>query len=269
MVGRLIGEKGSVIQWLRGTSHCGIDLCAAVKNCPYRIVTIKGHPSSLVSILSWIASNVFNSERQSTITLLIHNLVLGSIMGQHGSTIREIRNQSKATIHVSEDPLPASMEKTVLIHGDPGSVQLALEQIFLMLKTSSSFSDSRHRRANYNLYVPHDHETKKAVNLHKKVAADEKRSFVMWVNKKDVGAIIGKKGMWIESIRQRSGTHISIPDDNDDQLKRIVRMLDCCSLALAYLSYPTFSHCSYRTSRQSESGSNVNSGTNSHQLEIQ
>jgi polyribonucleotide nucleotidyltransferase len=112
---------------------------------------VKGVESSIVAALVLISKFLLDAanqrkqtdpagpgepETQYTFKLLIHKFLAGSIIGKAGAIIKEIQEQTKCRLQLSNEPLSGSTEKTVSVHGTPDVLQAALTRIMNQLATN-------------------------------------------------------------------------------------------------------------------------------------
>jgi len=76
---------------------------------------------------------LLNRERIS-LRILIPDIRVGSIIGKSGSKIKEIQEKSNASIIASEENLPNSTERTIIINGTVQAIRLAIYNIGIILR---------------------------------------------------------------------------------------------------------------------------------------
>jgi len=152
---RLIGKGGNVINKIRHDSGCKIDVLEAVSGATKRCVAVVGAHQSIANGIFLIAERIFDQRKKGgasssgssgyttfevkasgevessecSITLLISNNAIGSIIGKGGVKINATRKDSGARIKISDKPLDDSTEKSVAVAGAPKTVQSALQII--------------------------------------------------------------------------------------------------------------------------------------------
>eukprot|EP00457_Paulinella_chromatophora_P007478 gb/GEZN01007501.1/.p1 GENE.gb/GEZN01007501.1/~~gb/GEZN01007501.1/.p1 ORF type:complete len:395 (+),score=65.39 gb/GEZN01007501.1/:83-1267(+) len=150
-VGGLIGKKGVVVNKLRGDTGCQVDVSKPVQGASKRVVTVSGRMDSLGVLLSMISSRLLEQRTSGgnagseisadtsafgadhSITLLVDNAVVGTLIGKGGATVAETRKTSGASVRISEKALGNSTEKSVCIRGTSQAVDTAVNIILAQL----------------------------------------------------------------------------------------------------------------------------------------
>jgi hypothetical protein len=77
-----------------------------------------------------------DESREVSLSMLVHKLAVGAIIGQQGSLIKETQALTKAHIHVSAEPLGFSTDKNVTLSGALRDVHAAAIRIIDQLHNS-------------------------------------------------------------------------------------------------------------------------------------
>jgi hypothetical protein len=98
--------------------------------------------------------------------ILVHNAVVGALLGKGGSVIREIQNKSGAKMQIGSDMLPYSSEKAVSITGGPSVIRICsqdvcqrlLEVVYIHapMRLSTNFSLFPPSKSYRSIYLPND-----------------------------------------------------------------------------------------------------------------
>jgi len=128
-VGSIIGKKGDNIKSIREQSEARITISDG--STPERIVTINGVIENASKAFTMICKKFeddlkltcnANSIPPITLRLIVPASQCGSIIGKSGSKIKEIREQTGASIQVASEMLPGSTERAVTISGKFDSI---------------------------------------------------------------------------------------------------------------------------------------------------
>ena len=147
VAGSIIGKAGANIQKLRSDNNASV----RVPDCPgpERVMTIEAdNDSTLVAVIEQslpLMTDEAVSHRRNTgnnaagsnsneahleVRLLVHQSVVGGIIGKGGSKIKEIRDASGANIKVYQQAAPQSTDRCVALQGSIDKVLLAVKEVF-------------------------------------------------------------------------------------------------------------------------------------------
>lgn len=208
--------------------------------------------------------------RHVQMRLLIPHPRMGGVIGKQGSKIKEIQDASGARVSASEEMLPGSQERMVTVSGVADSIHIASYHIGQVVhdgETRAAIGAQHHHPHHHQqqqqqiaLYRPGagpsmgssshhrggDRQPRSAPLQHQQQPQQQaqpqqlaQQSVQIFIPNDMVGAIIGKGGNRINSIRQQSGCRIMIaePDPNGgDRLVTITGGTDGNQMAL-YLLY--------------------------------
>jgi len=148
-VGGIIGKGGANIKKVRETTGAFVSILKLDSNSSNdRILLIKGtiaqQCDAIVAVCKLIteanASNENASKKDDSnnfeFKLLVHKAAVGAIIGKAGQSIKDTQAQTGAHIQISNDPLPGSTEKTVIISGSPSAVNKAAQVVLIQLRES-------------------------------------------------------------------------------------------------------------------------------------
>ncbi len=163
VTGSIIGKGGSNIQKLRTENQANV----RIPDCPgpERIMTVLADDAeSAVNVLRQALPYVADAEARaaggtgeepSTLEsrLLIHQSIVGGIIGRGGSKIKEIREASGANIKVYQNCAPQSTDRCVAIHGAQENICKAAAEIFqVVCNTEIKGVDEPYDPINYDAY---------------------------------------------------------------------------------------------------------------------
>jgi transcription antitermination factor NusA-like protein len=144
-VGSIIGKKGDNIKKFREESGAKINISDG--SCPERIVTVTGCTDAILKAFSLIARK-FEEDLQNTtaginvpkppvtLRLIVPASQCGSLIGQGGSKIKEIREVTGASIQVASEMLPNSTERAVTLSGTAEAISKCIYQICCVMMES-------------------------------------------------------------------------------------------------------------------------------------
>jgi polyribonucleotide nucleotidyltransferase len=144
--GSLIGKGGAVINSLRETSGAWVDISSSTPGTVKRILTVKGDLRTVSAAFHRICLRLMESRQMDdftpdsddknqdiAITFLVGDSQVGAIIGRSGTKINQTRSETGASIKVSDEVLPLSTEKTILVRGMSQSVIDAVQTIVSQL----------------------------------------------------------------------------------------------------------------------------------------
>lgn len=162
MAGSIIGRAGANIKELRSRNDANVRvpdnpgperiMWVQAKDCETAINVIE----QSLPFMFEDASNSKSRENQygeakSTMTqevrLLIHESIVGGIIGRGGSTINQIEKESGSKVHAYQTCAPQSSDRCVVVRGRPDQIISALKQIMAFLAT-------REVQGSHNMYDP-------------------------------------------------------------------------------------------------------------------
>ncbi|XP_023342245.1 poly(rC)-binding protein 2 [Eurytemora carolleeae] len=136
-VGSIIGKKGEIVKRIREQSSARINITDG--SFLERIVSVIGTNQSLQKAFRLICNKLEddllkNSPKgaikpQITLKLIIPASQCGSIIGKGGTRIKNIRENTGATIQVGSEMLPASTERTVTVSGGSDAITQCIYNI--------------------------------------------------------------------------------------------------------------------------------------------
>jgi hypothetical protein len=247
--GCVIGRYGETIAQVRESSGASIDVGNIHKHVPHRILTVVGTATEVSSALSLIADEIapdipvslgqlltpagFHSLRGAEhpntanrpvthlVSLLVSKQLSLSLIGFNGCEIRRIRHESKATILLSRDVLQPSGEKLLVIAGGDQrtfstAIILILENLALNVQNPTGPSVLP------LLYRPEPHTPCPLIPRYPKPWLQEARAGTLyrwnhWVSSEAIGAVLGKKGRTISTIRAETGARVNVHDADWDR----------------------------------------------------
>jgi transcription antitermination factor NusA-like protein len=186
-----------------------------------------------------------------TVEFLVGAAQAGAIIGKGGANINLMRQETGARIKISSECLPMSTEKTVNVRGPHAAVAAATERIVTGLNEVSD-------RPPRQLYIPQPELQAFAgyygmqqmqptqgmygygqqgmggnpyqqhqQNPHQQQQQNygppsEEQTLVLPVPENVMGGVIGRRGVHINEVRQRSGARIKIPQSDPTSSERML-----------------------------------------------
>jgi len=144
-VGQVIGKGGENIKAIRNESGARVNVQNLIPNAFERIADVTGGVEQVSQAVQMIATSL--SESAPCITLLAESRNLGPVIGKGGSTINQIRNDTRANVSISKECKGNSSQKEIRISGNPEGVFQAIDSVVKLLAEGTS-----HVRVPY---VPH------------------------------------------------------------------------------------------------------------------
>ena len=170
IAGSIIGKGGANIQCLRNDFNANV----RVPDCPgpERVMTIQAEDSQtcinvISSALPYMSEEAASSlpgqkpDEQSgpkEIRLLIHQSIVGGIIGRAGFKIKEIREGSGANIKVNQTCAPQSSDRCVAVQGTNEKIVAALGLIIDVVEnTEIKGMDQPYDPSNFDGYYAHEY----------------------------------------------------------------------------------------------------------------
>lgn len=241
-VGCVIGKGGATVRQIREDSGCQLNIIAPAPNAPSpqqidRICTIKGSIEQETKAIYLIAqtiaaraaerrrsgadsgergrsnSNADAADGSTAIKLLVHRAAVGAVIGKGGASIRDLQASTGARIQVSSEALGNSTDKTVTISGTPEVLETAVRRVLTMLAESPLRSGTKTVH-----FVPgptyFDYDAQAGTNPANGTVTGTGPISIQKIAIPTIcaGCVIGRGGTIIRSLREQSGTNISIAD---------------------------------------------------------
>ena len=140
--GSIIGKGGANIQKLRTDNNAAV----RIPDCPgpERVMSVEGDDAdTLLAVieqsLPLMTEEAVSNRRHSTsnsnnsqleVRLLIHQSIVGGVIGKGGTQIKEIREKSGANIKVYQTAAPQSTDRCVTVYGTVEKISLAVREVF-------------------------------------------------------------------------------------------------------------------------------------------
>lgn len=134
--GSIIGKGGSKIQQLRSENNSNVRVPDSPG--PERVMTIQSEDSATAIKVIEQALPFMSEENDGPpdLRILLHDSVVGGVIGRAGAKIQEIRSQSGANIRVYKTCCPQSTERCIALEGDDEKIIAALEIILEVIKSN-------------------------------------------------------------------------------------------------------------------------------------
>merc|ERR1719234_1055090 len=166
MAGSVIGKGGQNIQKIRSEFSAQV----RIPDCPgpERVMSVvAADPQMVVKVLEatipyMYEMNMDNQEIESAaereLRLLIHQSIVGGIIGKSGQRIKEIRENSGAAVKVFSTCAPQSSDRCVQVNGVLEKVVSALQEIFeVVANTEVKGYDNHYDPNNFDAFYAHDY----------------------------------------------------------------------------------------------------------------
>ncbi len=155
--GSIIGKGGQNIQKLRTEFNANI----RVPDCPgpERVMTIQAdNPDVVCNVLEQTVPLLSEDSDSKEVRLLIHQSIVGGIIGRAGFKIKEIREASGANIKVYQTCAPQSTDRCVSINGQIDKIILALREVLdVVINTEPKGMETMYDPINFDGYYSHEY----------------------------------------------------------------------------------------------------------------
>ena len=130
----VIGKQGENVQQIRQLSGAKCTVSEYSRGQVERILTISGPVDSVAKAFGLVVRTINQESLHDASTpqskafplrLLIPHILIGSIIGKQGIRIREIQDASGARLNASEQCIPGSSERSLIILGVADAVHIA------------------------------------------------------------------------------------------------------------------------------------------------
>ncbi|ORX51350.1 eukaryotic type KH-domain (KH-domain type I) [Anaeromyces robustus] len=259
--GVIIGREGKNVTKIREESGAKVTVSEHVPGTLDRIITVAGDIDTVSKAFLLVSERIvieFEKERQLfererlSLRILIPDTRMGSIIGKGGSKIKEIQEISNAYIIASEEILPNSTERTVIINGTVQAIKLAIYNIGIILRENPdrnlntiyykpmplSFYQNSLSALSYSLpytppIIPPNYAASSAsypvpLYINSTPMNGPPPSISphpiqqIYVPNELIGCVIGKQGDCIKRIRNISGSQIKIAEPNPNITERLI-----------------------------------------------
>ena len=161
VAGSVIGKGGSNIQKLRTDNNANI----RIPDCPgpERIMTILTDDSDtavkvLEQSIPYMTDANTSPDTPTEVRFLIHQSIVGGIIGRAGFKIKEIRDNSGATIKVYQNCAPQSTDRCVSLGGTADKiVKAAAEVLNVVAMTEIKGPDQQYDPINFDSYYANEY----------------------------------------------------------------------------------------------------------------
>ncbi|KAI8612089.1 hypothetical protein BC830DRAFT_1171348 [Chytriomyces sp. MP71] len=133
--GMIIGKAGKNMADIRETSGARVTVSENVQGALERILTIVGPLDTVAKAFALCATKIVEEQQNPSVEdvkqrplqmrLLVPHQRMGSIIGKQGSKIKEIQDASGSKLTATEEILPHSTERVVIISGVIDSIHIA------------------------------------------------------------------------------------------------------------------------------------------------
>ncbi|OZJ04718.1 hypothetical protein BZG36_01787 [Bifiguratus adelaidae] len=253
--GIVIGKRGKNISEIRERSGARVTVSDIVPGALDRILTATGTLEDVAQAFEMIAAQILGELGNSasspgicTLRLLIPDSRMGSVIGKRGAKIRELQESSSARVQASEMRMPMSTERTLTITGTTDAISTVVFKVAEILRDHVERSTGTipyHPQPNPSQYPAYPMAMAMPEPLPPPAggmapdyipghfyygagygppipAMTAPQTHQMFIPEDMVGAIIGKAGMKINDIRQRSGCQIKIAPADPSAGERLV-----------------------------------------------
>lgn len=140
--GGIIGKGGQTIKRLRSDYNATVSVPDS--NTNERVLSISASQDNAIKVWKeclplfheppYPNSSNQDKQIQHEINFLIHSSLVGSVIGRGGSKIKELQEQTMATIKIISSCLPSSTERVIILGGNEESITYALCKILDLIQ---------------------------------------------------------------------------------------------------------------------------------------
>jgi len=248
-VGAIIGRAGANVKSFREETQTRITISEETQGSNERILTVSGSVAGVAKAFGLITVKIQESTEvlpgqpppKPMVKILISNGQVGAIIGKAGAKIKEIQENTRARVVISEEILPNSTERCVTITGTPESIQGSIELIAnQLIENPDKGQNVPYRPVNavrYGSNPPYTYSTPSYPSYPEPPYSGSYGGFPqtnhftltsqpttqqLYIPNELVGCIIGKGGSKISEIRQQSGSQVKIGELQSGTNERLV-----------------------------------------------
>uniref|UniRef100_A0A915PMD1 K Homology domain-containing protein n=1 Tax=Setaria digitata TaxID=48799 RepID=A0A915PMD1_9BILA len=236
--GAIIGKKGESVKNIQ--TECDATVSVPDSQTPERVVQLVATVENVVKCVEMIISRIDevhdNQDRDSELKVLVHQSHAGAVIGRGGSRIKELREENGVDLKVYSECCPQSTERIIQINGKPEKIVACLITIINTLKEIPIKGPSRPYESiffdpmvanEYGGYAgDHGGRGMRGYGPRGRIplppygpvppAYDDGplETAQVTVPNELGGTIIGRGGERIRRIRDESGAHIKIEEEN-------------------------------------------------------
>ncbi|KAG0364049.1 hypothetical protein BGZ54_007893 [Gamsiella multidivaricata] len=161
--GVIIGKSGKNVNEIREQSGAKLSISEIIPGASERILTVKGRLDTVAKAYALVGhkmvaeqggTDVAPETESASISMLVPHHLMGFVIGKGGAKIKEIQEASGARAKASEEMLPGSTERTLLITGVPDAIHIAVYHVGQILQEKGNETESRGRSVQTVLYRP-------------------------------------------------------------------------------------------------------------------
>ncbi|KAJ3018549.1 UNVERIFIED_CONTAM: hypothetical protein HDU68_011093, partial [Siphonaria sp. JEL0065] len=157
--GMIIGKNGKNVADIRDSSGAKVTVSENVQGAAERVLTIVGPLDTVAKAFALCVTKIVEEQptapgaedvkqRPLALKVLVPHVRMGSIIGKQGSKIKEIQEASGSKLTATEEILPHSTERIVIVSGVIDSIHIATYHIGAVLQEHAE------RTAGVVLYKP-------------------------------------------------------------------------------------------------------------------
>uniref|UniRef100_A0A1I8EVC4 K Homology domain-containing protein n=2 Tax=Wuchereria bancrofti TaxID=6293 RepID=A0A1I8EVC4_WUCBA len=134
--GAIIGKKGESVKNIQ--TECDATVSVPDSQTPERVVQLVAAVENVVKCVEMIIARIDevhdNQDRDSELKVLVHQSHAGAVIGRGGSRIKELREENGVDLKVYSECCPQSTERIIQINGKPEKIVACLVTIINTLK---------------------------------------------------------------------------------------------------------------------------------------
>mmetsp|Transcript_9758 Transcript_9758/g.18605 ORF Transcript_9758/g.18605 Transcript_9758/m.18605 type:complete len:289 (+) Transcript_9758:51-917(+) len=227
-VGPIIGKTGANVRRIREDCNVFLSILKAEsQNVIERVMVLKGSTNALIRSVRILAELMIEADAKvkkcvadlvegtASIRLLAHRNQVGAVIGKAGALIKETIAETSCRVHVSQEPLPGSTEKTITLTGNPQAIYNACSRVMFQLKQYKKgvgkvipYVPGPALESTQSFEFESDPMMQTSYDIDPAQLSQQKIAIPTVC----AGAVIGKGGSKIRELRTKSGANISIAE---------------------------------------------------------
>lgn len=232
----MIIHLGATISELQQSTGAVIKVNNSVPGVPERVIIIAGSPEAINLALGKVLLSLRENDSESssadlTVRLLVPPAAAPAIIGRGGATIKDLQQNSGATIRIDNRQTPNTGRRLSLSEEDDrqvtvtGSLQKIESALMAILPHLSNFARFENDETLRETLTKATRQTTSAATVEYPPALyNQQCTIEFYVANEEAGAVIGRQGRRIRELGHRAQASVARHDEIDEDGRRKVTL---------------------------------------------